>query len=85
MGNLHFDKGEYKEAEKYIDKALNLATKKNIIAPIYLSKGKLFLFMEQLDSAKFYLNKCLQSPYIYTKAGSLQRLAQISLKEKKTT
>jgi len=83
LGNLHFDKGEYREAEKYINKALNLATKKNIIAPIYLSKGKLFLFMEQLDSAKFYLNKCLQSPYIYTKAGSLQRLAQISLKEKK--
>ncbi|WP_456086512.1 tetratricopeptide repeat protein [Parabacteroides sp.] len=83
LGNLHFDKGEYKEAQEYIEKALNLATKKNIIAPIYLSKGKLFLFTEQLDSAKFYLNKCLQSPYIYTKAGCLQRLAQISLKEEK--
>ncbi len=83
LGNLHFDKGEYKDAHEYINKALSLATKKNIIDPIYLSKGKLYLFTKQIDSAKYYLNLCLESPYIYTKAGSLQRLAQIALMEQK--
>lgn len=81
LGNLHFDKGEYKEAEKYINKALSTATQKSIIAPIFLSKSKLYILTEQLDSAKYLLNISSQSPYIYTKAGSFQRLAQIALKE----
>ena len=81
LGNLHFDKGEYKEAKEYIDKALSLATNKSVIAPILLSKSKLYIITEQLDSAKYLLNLCSQIPYIYTKAGCFQRLAQIALIE----
>ena len=44
LGNLHFDKGEYKEAHEYINKALSLATKKNIIDPyIFLKVNFIFL------------------------------------------
>lgn len=83
LGNLSYEKGEYQKAKEYIEKALNLAVNKKTLGPVYLSKGKLFAAIGELDSAKHYLTKGLKSPYIYTKAGSLQRLAQIALKENK--
>ena len=81
LGNLHFDKGEYKEAEQYINKALSLATNKKTLDPIYLSKGELFRVTGQIDSAKVYLTTSSKSPYIYTKAGSFKNLAEIALKQ----
>ena len=81
LGNLHFDKGEYKEAEKYIDKALSLAINKKTLDPIYLSKGELFRITGQTDSAKIYLTISSKSPYLYTKAGSFKNLAKIALEQ----
>lgn len=83
LGNLNYEKKEYQKAKEYIEKALNSATNKKTLGPIYLSKGKLFAAIGELDSAKHYLTIGSESPYIYTKAGSLQRLAQIALKEDK--
>lgn len=45
-------------------------------------KGRLYIATNQLDSAKHYLSRSLLSENIYTKAGSLYRLAQIAEKAK---
>jgi hypothetical protein len=81
LGNIHFSNNEYEETKKYLNKALNVLVNKTGIDYINLSKGKLYTALNSLDSAKFYLNLSLQSPYIHTKAGSLQRLANVALKE----
>lgn len=83
LGNLYYDKGEYQKADEYIGKALSYATNRSTLGPVYLSKGKLLATIGEYDSAKHYLRKGLESSYIYTKAGSYQRLAQIALKEEK--
>lgn len=81
LGNIYFSNNEYTKAKSYIDQAQNSATIPKTLYPIYLSKGKLFSAIGQLDSAKYYLDKCSQSSNLYTQAGSLYHLAQISLKE----
>ena len=78
--NAYFEKSNYAEADKYINEALKFAIDKTI-DPINLSKGKLFYSLNNIDSAKYYLTLSSNSSYIYTKAGSFQRLAQIALKE----
>ena len=83
LGNLHFNNKEYEEAKKYLDKALDALVNKTGIDYINLSKGKLYTAVNSLDSAKFYLERSSKSPYLYTKAGSFQRLAKVALKENK--
>lgn len=81
LGNLHFNKGEYKDAEKYLNKAVATVVNKITIDHINLSKGKLYSELQMFDSAKICLMKSTQSSYLYTKAGSFQRLAKVALKE----
>lgn len=81
LGNLYYEKGDYNKAKKYMDDAIRHTKNPKTIYPIYLSKGRLFIITDQLDSAKFYLTQSLQSENLYTKAGSFYRLAQIAKKE----
>ena len=82
IGNLHFNQGNYQNAEKCINKALNSTDVQTTLYPAYLSKGKLYLAKNQIDSAKFYLQLSSKSPFLYTKAASLRRLAQVANKQK---
>ncbi|WP_302313527.1 tetratricopeptide repeat protein [uncultured Parabacteroides sp.] len=81
LGNIFIIKGDYDKAKNYLDQAQNLTTIPKTLCPIYLSKGELFTAINQIDSAKFYLTKCSQSPNIYTQAGGLHHLAQVALIE----
>lgn len=83
LGNLHFNKGDYIECKKCLDQAMSLIQNGKSLYPIYLSKGKLYMINNQLDSARFYLELSSKSRNIYTKAASLRRLAQLADKEKK--
>lgn len=76
LGNIYLNKQEYKEADDFLNKAINSATYQIAFYPIYLSKGELMVKTNQLDSAKYYLMLSLQSPNIYTKAGSFFNLAK---------
>ena len=78
LGNLYCDKGNYIEAEKCIEKALQLRHYKITLFPVYLCKGKLYMLTGQQDSAKYYLKQSAESPNLYTKASSLRRLAQLA-------
>lgn len=81
LGNLYYKIGDYDKAKQHMDDAILYTNNNKTILPIYLSKGRLFITTDQLDSAKYYLTKSLLSENIYTKAGSLFHLAQIAKKE----
>ena len=81
LGNSYFDRNNFAEAKTYIDQAGQSTTIQKTLWPIYLSKGRLFEETGQLDSARYYLEQSSKSSNIYTKAGSIQHLAQVALKE----
>lgn len=78
LGNIYLNKQEYKEADESLNKAIAAATNQTAYYPIYLSKGELMIKTNQLDSAKYYLMLSLESPNIYTKAGSYYNLAKVA-------
>lgn len=82
LGNLYLSLKDYEKASQCMEKAKPLISNEKTLYPIYLSKGELHIATNQLDSAKFYLNHCIKSTNIYTRAGSLYQLAQIAQKEK---
>lgn len=83
LGNLFYEQKNYSQAEQYIDAALASSTNKKTLYPTYLSKGRVLIINNKLDSARFYLEQSSKSTNIYTKAGSLHRLAIIAQKQKR--
>ncbi len=69
--------GKYKLALQYNNKALGIKANENNLFAYYSSKGDIYKNMHQYDSAIFYINKSIQSDYIYTKAAGCSRLAAI--------
>lgn len=75
---LYYDDGNYFDAKKNIDIASNLANNNKLLYPIYLTKGKLYIKMNEIDSAEVYLKFSAKSPNLYTKSSSLRSLAQLA-------
>jgi len=69
--------GKYKLALQYSDKAFACKQKHDDLFTFYASKGDIYKNLHQYDSAISYLNKSIQSDYIYTKAAGYSRLATI--------
>ncbi|WP_233547663.1 tetratricopeptide repeat protein [Parabacteroides sp. AF17-28] len=82
LGNLYLSNKDYEKAFQCMEDATPLITNEKTLYPIFLSKGELHIYQNQLDSAKYYLHRCAKSSNIYTRAGSLYQLAQIAQKEK---
>lgn len=77
LGSLYLKTGQYKEAYDCIQKSLRTCSNPHLQYHLYLTYGEYLLKTTQYDSAGYYLNQSLQSPNIYTQAGSLYYLAQI--------
>lgn len=77
LGSLYLQTGKYNDAYYCIQKSIQLSKNPKFLYPVYLNLGEYFFKTAQYDSAQYYLNHSLQSPIIYTKAGSLYFLAQI--------
>lgn len=69
--------GKYKLALQYSDKALACKQKHDDLFTFYTSKGDIYKNLHQYDSAIIYLNKSIQSDYIYTKAAGYSCLAAV--------
>jgi tetratricopeptide (TPR) repeat protein len=69
--------GKYKLALQYSDKALACKQKHDDLFTFYVSKGDIYKNLHQYDSAIIYLNKSIQSDYIYTKAAGYSCLAGV--------
>lgn len=77
LGNLYFKQKDFTNALHFLKEAKMSTSNEYELYPIYLSLGELFTKIGSLDSAQFYTLKSLESPNIYTQAGSLYILAQI--------
>lgn len=82
LGNLYLNAKKYDSALRYMNEATTLTTNKKTLLPIYLSKGELFIAINSIDSAKNYINRCINSSNIYTQAGALHLLTLVAQKER---
>lgn len=77
LGSLYLQTGKYEEAYDCIQKAIQSCNSPKLLYPFYLNLGEYYYKTTQYDSAQHYLSHSLQSPILYTQAGSLYFLAQI--------
>lgn len=77
LGSLYLQEKKYVEAYDCFMYAIQLCKKAQLLFPIQLNLGKYFYQTAQCDSAQVYLNQSVQSPDLFTQAGSLYLLAQI--------
>lgn len=77
LGSLYLKKRQYEEASYYIRNAMQTCINPDLKYHIDLTYGEYLLKTAQYDSARYYLNQSLQSPNLYTQAGSLYFLAQL--------
>lgn len=76
--------GKYKLSLLYCKKALAGQQKEEELYSFYSSKGGIYNNMHQYDSAVYFLNKSLQSNYIYTKASGYALLADAYKAQRQT-
>ena len=79
MGLIYGERREYNKALDYIDKAISLCSAKDSIniMTLYTKKVGLFGFTQQYDSAHYYYEKSIVSPYLLAQADAHQFMAQI--------
>lgn len=77
LGSIYLEEEKYDEAYDCIMNAIQLCNKVQLLAPIQLNLGKYYYQTSQYDSAQVYLNRSVQTPILFTRAGSLYLLAQI--------
>lgn len=83
LGSVLSSKKDYKEALSYIQLALQLNKDTTGNYSTCLSLGKLYFFMNRLDSAEYYLHKSLGSPAMRTRAGAYSHLYQIAKQQER--
>ena len=77
LGSLYLQTEKYEEAYDCIQKAIQSCNSPKLLYPFYLNLGEYYYKTTQYDSAQHYLSYSLQSPILYTQAGSIYFLAQI--------
>lgn len=75
IGGAYSNTCDYKQALRYVDKAIALKPSKTELFYSYVTKAHTFFQMQRYDSAIYYYNKTIYSPNIYTRAASYDRLA----------
>ena len=80
MGDLYREIGQYDKARSCLFESLRDSINRNMY-PIYSSLGHLYLKIDRLDSADYYLRKCLNSPNIYVKEGVYEYLSILAEKQ----
>ena len=80
MGDLYRELGQYDKARSCLLGSLSDSINRNMY-PTYSVLGNLYLDTNHLDSADYYLRKCLDSPNIYVKEGVYENLSILAEKE----
>ncbi|MCD7900903.1 MAG: tetratricopeptide repeat protein [Bacteroides sp.] len=80
IAHVYEQKGELDSAYHYINKSMQIAPEKEILASIFFVTGKVFHRLGQIDSARNYLSLSLDDANIHTRAAS--RLELSALEEK---
>jgi len=82
LGDLYIIKGEYAKASDYLNRSFEYKSITTEPYHTYLSYGKLFYFINNKDSAVYYLEKCLESNNDETQMDAYEYLAKISKDDK---
>lgn len=82
LGNLYIDKANYAKVRECLQNALSFPLKKSVLDPINLVYGNLYLKTNKIDSAYYYLNSCIASQRLQTRAAAYYALVQLE-KERK--
>lgn len=79
IGILYNEKEEYHRANELISESIASAPEKEntYLFSEYLRKGSVLRNLQQIDSARYYLNLSRLSPYIYNRAGSYCELYKL--------
>lgn len=79
LGILYNEKGEYLKANQYLSESIASVSvqESTFLFSQYLRKGSILRNLQQVDSARYYLNLSKLSPYIYNRAGSYSELYKL--------
>lgn len=83
LANQYIDVDNYKKAFEYVWYSLSYPSSDSLRFPTYLTLGKLYQKMGQLDSAYLYLNLSRQSGKLTTQASAYFHFAQMAYDQKK--
>ncbi|WP_175630824.1 tetratricopeptide repeat protein [Bacteroides acidifaciens] len=81
MGMLFNEMGEYHKANQYITASISVAPAGTSLFTEYLWKGNVLRNLQQMDSARYYLNLSKSSPYIFNRGGSYGELYKLEKEE----
>ena len=83
LGNLYIEKGEYPKGYYFLNETLKYPLKENMLESVCLALGKLYQKTSQIDSAYHFLNICIHSSRLQTRAGAYYFLAQLEKEQKR--
>lgn len=81
MGILFNEMREYHKANQYISASISTAPAGTSLFTEYLWKGNVLRNLQQMDSARYYLNLSKSSPYIFNRGGSYGELYKLEKEE----
>ncbi len=77
MGGRYNELGDYSHALQMVNRAININPDKARLIYSFIAKAHIYFKKCQYDSASYYYGKTVDSPELYTKAESYNRLAKI--------
>lgn len=78
IGERYNSIGNSNLAIMYVNKAIRLKPSPQSLFYCHIIKGNAYFNMQKYDSAKYYYNKTIFSPNLYTRAMSYHKLAEIA-------
>jgi len=78
IGRVYCEKKDYLNAYNYAQKALNSIKDTTKVHPIYLTSGAIYYYLHNPDSARFFLNKSLDSEKIETQTAAYYYLYKLA-------
>ncbi|GHT36472.1 hypothetical protein AGMMS49574_28250 [Bacteroidia bacterium] len=78
LGEQNVQKDDYQSANTYIQEVLSIVGNNNNYAPVFLVASKIYAGKGMLDSAYYYLYKCMESDQIYTRTAASRNLYQLA-------
>lgn len=82
LGILYNERGESHKANQYLSNSIYSAPEDASLFTEYLWKGRILRNLQQMDSARYYLNLSKSSPFIFNRGGSYKELYQLEKEEK---
>lgn len=77
IARVYNEKKEYKKAYQYVTQSIETTPEGEELFPEYFLKGLILSNLQQLDSARYYLNISKHSPRIYGRAASYNGLYKL--------